>query len=171
MRHSGLPYDLVNLHVGDPTPVIQLTKGDCYQAPVIEDLFNHEVIYDKSPAGDDVPRYIDNLAPLMRLFPAEVEGVHRILLHYIENECESRGFKVCDAYWDKWIKNDIERGLHRRHKERKFGVGLSRRMAPRHQQTDRGFPSLHPAVRENPRQARRFSPATGPSTPTTRSAA
>ena len=53
----------------------------------------------------------------------EVEGVHRVLLHYIENECESHGFKVCDAYWEKWIKNDIERGLHRRHKERKFGAG------------------------------------------------
>src|SRR5271155_3442179 len=121
LRHSGIAYDLVNLHVGDPTPVIQLTKGECYQVPVIEDLFNHEVVYDKT--GDEVPRYIDNLAPLMRLFPEEVSGEHRIFLHYIENECESRGFKVCDAYWEKWIKNDIERGLMRRHKERKFGVG------------------------------------------------
>jgi len=123
LRHSGIGYDIVNLHVGDPTPVIQLTKGECYQVPVIEDLFSKEVIYDKSPDGMDVPRYIDNLAPLMRLFPTEVDGEHRIYLHYIENECESRGFKICDAYWDKWIKNDIERGLMRRHKERKFGVG------------------------------------------------
>jgi len=109
------------LHVGDPTPIIQLTRGDYYQAPVLEDLFSKEVIYDKT--GDEVPRYIDSLAPLMRLFPAEVDGLHRILLHYIEDECESRGFKVCDAYWEKWVKNDIERGLLRRHKERKFGVG------------------------------------------------
>ena len=123
LRHSGIAYDIVNLHVGDPTPVIQLTKGEYYQVPVIEDLFSHEVIFDKSPDGMDVPRYIDNLAPLMKLFPAEVDGEHRILLHYIENECESHSFKVCDAYWEKWIKNDIERGLLRRHKERKFGVG------------------------------------------------
>jgi ubiquinone/menaquinone biosynthesis C-methylase UbiE/glutathione S-transferase len=123
LRHSGIPYDLVNMHAGDPIPVIELTKGEYYQAPVLEDLFNHKIIYDKSPGGDDVPRYIEGLAPLMRLFPVEVEGLHRILLHYIENECESRSFKVCDAYWEKWIKNDIERGLHRRHKERKFGVG------------------------------------------------
>jgi ubiquinone/menaquinone biosynthesis C-methylase UbiE/glutathione S-transferase len=123
LRHSGIAYDIVNLHVGDPTPVIQLTKGDYYQVPVIEDLFNHEVVFDKSPDGMDVPRYIDNLAPLMRLFPAEVGGLHKILLHYIENECESHSFKVCDAYWEKWIKNDIARGLLRRHKERKFGVG------------------------------------------------
>jgi ubiquinone/menaquinone biosynthesis C-methylase UbiE/glutathione S-transferase len=123
LRHSGIPFDVVNLHVGDPTPVVQLTKGDYYQVPVIEDLFSHEVIYDKSPDGMDVPRYIDNLAPLLRLFPNEVEGIHRILLQYIENECESYSFKVCDANWDKWIKNDVERGLQRRIKERKFGAG------------------------------------------------
>jgi SAM-dependent methyltransferase/glutathione S-transferase len=123
LRHSGIAYDIVNLHVGDPTPVIQLTKAEYYQVPVIEDLFSHEVIFDKSPDGNDVPRYIDSLAPLMRLFPDEVAGEHKIFLHYIENECESHSFKICDAYWEQWIKNDIARGLHRRHKERKFGVG------------------------------------------------
>ena len=123
LRHSGIGFDIVNLHVGDPSPVIQLTKGEYYQVPVIEDLFSHEVIFDKSPEGNDVPRYIDTLAPLLRLFPTEVEGLQRILLHYIENECESHSFKVCDANWDTWIKSDVERGLLRRHKERKFGVG------------------------------------------------
>jgi len=123
LSHSGIPYELVNLHTGDPAPVIQLTKGDYYQVPVLEDLFNHTVVYDKSPAGDDVARYIAELAPLMNLFPAEVEGLQRILLSYIENDCEALSFKVCDAYRDKWLKNDLERGLHRRHKERKFGPG------------------------------------------------
>jgi len=123
LRHSGIPSEVVNLQVGDPAPVIKLTKGEYYQVPVLEDLFTKDVIFDKSPDGMDVPRYIDNLAPLLRLFPAEVEGLHRILLHYIENECESHSFKVCDANWDKWIKNDVERGLLRRHKERKFGAG------------------------------------------------
>ena len=52
LRHSGIAYDVVNLHVGDPTPVIQLTKAEYYQAPVIEDLFNHEVIFDKSPGWE-----------------------------------------------------------------------------------------------------------------------
>jgi ubiquinone/menaquinone biosynthesis C-methylase UbiE/glutathione S-transferase len=123
LRHSGIPYDLVNLHVGDPSPVIELTKGDYYQVPVLEDLFSHLVIYDKSPSGDDVPRYIAGLAPLMNLFPSEVEGLQRILINYIENDCEAFSFKVCDAYRDKWLRNDLERGLHRRHKERKFGPG------------------------------------------------
>jgi glutathione S-transferase len=123
LRHSGIPYDVVNLHVGDPAPVIQLTKGDYYQVPVIEDLFNHELVYDKSPSGDDVPRFLAAQAPLMNLFPEEAAGLQRILITYIENECEPIGFKINDAHRDKWLKNDLERGLHRRHKERKFGSG------------------------------------------------
>jgi glutathione S-transferase len=123
LRHSGIPYDVVNLHVGDPAPVIQLTKGDYYQVPVIEDLFNHELVYDKRPAGDDVPRFLAAQAPLMNLFPEKVAGLQRILISYVENECEPVGFKVNDVHRDKWLKNDMERGLHRRHKERKFGPG------------------------------------------------
>jgi ubiquinone/menaquinone biosynthesis C-methylase UbiE/glutathione S-transferase len=123
LRYSDIPYELVNLHVGDPRPVIQLTKGEYYQVPVLEDLFSHEIVYDKSPAGDDVPRYISNLAPLMQLFPEHAQGLQKILVSYIENECEAFSFKVCDAYRERWIRSDIERGLHRRHKERKFGVG------------------------------------------------
>ena len=75
LRHSGIPYEVVDLPTGDPSAVIKLTKGECYQVPVLEDLFNHDVIYDKGPSGDDVPRYVEGLAPLMRLFPAEVEGL------------------------------------------------------------------------------------------------
>jgi ubiquinone/menaquinone biosynthesis C-methylase UbiE/glutathione S-transferase len=123
LRHSGIPYDIMNLNMGDPTPVIELTKGDYYQVPVLEDLFKHLAIYDKSPSGDDIPRYIAEQAPLMNLFPEKVAGLQRIFITYIENECEPIGFKVNDAYRDKWLKNDMERALHRRHKERKFGVG------------------------------------------------
>jgi glutathione S-transferase len=123
LRHSGIPYEVVNLHVGDPSPVIELTKGAYYQVPVIEDLFSRQVIYDKSPSGDDVPRFLAQQAPLMNLFPEEVAGLQRILITYVENECESVGFKINDAHRDKWLKNDLERGLYRRHKERKFGAG------------------------------------------------
>jgi glutathione S-transferase len=123
LRHSGIPYDIVDLHYGDPTPVIELTKGAYYQVPVVEDLFNHRVVYDQSPAGDDVARFIAEQAPLMNLFPEKLSGLQRILVTYIENECEPVGFKVNDVYRDKWLKGDVERALHRRHKERKFGVG------------------------------------------------
>jgi glutathione S-transferase len=123
LRHSGIVYDVVTLEPGDPRPIISLTKGQYYQAPVVEDLFNHEVVFDRSPEGDDIPRYINSLAPLMDLFPDSVQGLHRILLHYIEHDCEAAGFKICDALSDNWLKTDVARGLFRRHKERKFGLG------------------------------------------------
>ncbi|HUB67551.1 MAG TPA: methyltransferase domain-containing protein [Candidatus Methylacidiphilales bacterium] len=123
LRHSEIPYEVVDMPACDPTQVIQLTKGEYYQVPVIEDLFTHDVIYDRSPSGDDVPRYILSIAPLMNLFPAEVQGLQQILVSYIENDCEAWSFKVCDAYCERWLKNDLERGLLRRHKERKFGPG------------------------------------------------
>lgn len=123
LRHSGIPHEIVNLPVGDPGQVIKLTKGDYYQVPVLEDLFSRQVVFERNPDGDDVARYIADLAPLLKLFPDEAAGLQRIFLTYIENECETVGFKVCDAFRDKWLKNDLERGLHRRHKERKFGPG------------------------------------------------
>jgi ubiquinone/menaquinone biosynthesis C-methylase UbiE len=89
--------------------------------PVLEDLFNHQVVYEKS--GEEVPRFVAEMAPLMKLFPQEVAGLQRILNNYVETVCEPLSFKVCDAYGDKWLKNDLERGLHRRHRERKYGVG------------------------------------------------
>jgi glutathione S-transferase len=123
LRHSGIPHEVVDLPIGDPSQIVRLTKGDYYQAPVLEDLFSRAVIYDKGPAGDDVARYIGDLAPLLQLFPEAAAGLQQIFITYIENECEPVGFKVCDAFGDKWLKNDLERGLHRRHKERKFGPG------------------------------------------------
>jgi ubiquinone/menaquinone biosynthesis C-methylase UbiE/glutathione S-transferase len=123
LRHSGLPYEVVNLTVGDPTPVIKLTKGECYQVPVLEDLFSRAVVYEQGPTSDDVAHYIAGLVPLMNLFPEDVQGLQRILITYIENECETVSFKICDAFSDRWLKSDLERGLLRRHKERKFGVG------------------------------------------------
>src|SRR5260221_8686264 len=83
LRHSGIPYEIVDLNVGDPSPVILLTKGDYYQVPLIEDLFSHDIIYDKSPAGDDVARFLSDRVPLMQLFPKKMEGLQRMLLSYI----------------------------------------------------------------------------------------
>jgi hypothetical protein len=91
--------------------------------PVILDLFNQQLVYDAGPAGDDVARFINAQAPLMNLFPEKVAGLQRIFIAYVEGECEGVGFKVNDAFGDKWLRSDLERGLHRRHKERKFGVG------------------------------------------------
>ena len=76
---------MVDLPYGDPSAVIKLTKAEYYQVPVIEDLFSHAVIFDKG--GDEVPRFIGELAPLLRIFPEEVSGWQQILIRYIENDC------------------------------------------------------------------------------------
>ena len=123
LKHSGIPYEVAELPYSDPRQVIELTRGEYYQVPVLEDLFSHEVIFDKGPSGDDVARYVANMAPLLKIFPEEVAGLQQVLVTYIENECEQYGFKVCDAYCDRWLKGDVQRGFHRRHKERKFGSG------------------------------------------------
>jgi glutathione S-transferase len=123
LRHSGIPFEVVDLPVGDPSEVIKLTRGAYYQVPLLVDLFNNRLIYDASPAGDDVARFINSQAPLMNLFPEKAAGLQRIFVAYAENECEAVGFKVNDAFRDKWLRSDLERGLHRRHKERKFGAG------------------------------------------------
>ncbi|HSI86924.1 MAG TPA: methyltransferase domain-containing protein [Candidatus Methylacidiphilales bacterium] len=99
-----------------------LTKGECYQVPVIHDLLSDEIIYETGQDTQNVARYIDALAG-MNLFPEDTSGLQTILTHYIENECEDAGFKICDANKDVWVHTDLEKGLMRRHKERKFGVG------------------------------------------------
>ena len=51
LRHSGISYDLVNLHTGDPSPVIQLTKGDCYTVPLLEGSFQPRSDLRQEPLG------------------------------------------------------------------------------------------------------------------------
>jgi ubiquinone/menaquinone biosynthesis C-methylase UbiE/glutathione S-transferase len=123
LRHSGVPYETFDLPVGDPRAVLELTHGECYHVPVLEDLFNHKTVWDIGPEGEETARYLAELAPLMQLFPQEAAGWQEILVRYIDDYLEQFAFKVCDVYRDKWLHNEVERGLHLRHKERKFGVG------------------------------------------------
>ncbi|PAW76674.1 MAG: hypothetical protein B9S32_14150 [Verrucomicrobia bacterium Tous-C9LFEB] len=122
LRHSGVPYEVVNLNICEPSPVVMLTKGQYYQVPVIEDLLSRETIWEQTEGGQDVARHIDMIGQL-KLFPQNQAGLQQVITHYIENDCEGAGFKIGDAYWESWIKTDLERGLFRRHKERKFGAG------------------------------------------------
>ena len=123
LRHARIPFEVADLPPYDPREVIRLTQGAYYQVPVLEDLQTRQVIYERNASGDDVPRYISELAPLLHLFPAEREGWQTILVHYIEGECESWAFKVNDAAAETWLRDEVARTLHRRFKERKYGVG------------------------------------------------
>ncbi len=59
------------------------------------------------------------------LFPKNFDGMQLILSRYIENDLESVGFKVNDAYVIP-TRPLIERTMLIRHKERKFGRGCVR---------------------------------------------
>lgn len=122
LRHGGIVYEVVNLNLYEPSPVVQLTRGQYYRVPVIEDLLSREVIWELGDGTQEVARHIDMLGQ-MRLFPEKLAGAQTIMTRYIENDCEDAGFRVGDAYYESWIKTDMERGLFLRHKERKFGPG------------------------------------------------
>lgn len=122
LDHTGVPYELINLHYCEPSPVVTVTQGAYYMVPVTEDLLSGECIYERGEGTQDVPKHITNIAQ-WDIFPEAQRGLHEILLRYIEEDIESFGHKVCDALHERWCQTDLERGLMRRHKERKFGVG------------------------------------------------
>jgi SAM-dependent methyltransferase len=122
LEHAEIPFEVVNLHVCEPSPVVVLTHGNGYEVPVIEDLLSSEAIYEKREGSQEIARYLATLGQ-WDLFPENRKGLSEIITRYIEQDVEAFGFKVCDALYDRWIKSDMERGLLRRHKERKFGRG------------------------------------------------
>lgn len=124
LKHTGLGYEPVPLPPADPGPILRLTKGECYTAPVLEDVFNRTIAFNRAPAFDDIPRVLAELAPLMILYPPEFDGLNKIFETYVRNECEPIARKVCDVFRDKWTKNDIEAAMIRCQRERESGVGI-----------------------------------------------
>jgi ubiquinone/menaquinone biosynthesis C-methylase UbiE len=123
LKHSGLGFEVETLPVGDPIPILRLTQYQSYEAPVLEDMFNRQIIFNKGPKYDDIGRLIGEMAPLMILFPTEVEGIHTLLDTYVRHELAPLALKITDAFRNKWMKTDLEAGLHRYQREKEFGVG------------------------------------------------
>jgi glutathione S-transferase len=117
----GLQFEERNVANGDRREIIELTNGAYYQVPVL--LHDGEAIYESSPASIDVARYVDKTFASGRLFPAEFEGLQRIVIPYIEDNVESVTFKLVDPFYLRDIGDPIEQAMVRRHKERKFGPG------------------------------------------------
>ena len=121
----GVPYATRNVSNGDRREVIELTRGAYYQVPVLS--HDAEVVFESSPSSVDVARYVERKFGGGRLFPPRWEGLQRIVIPYIENEVESITFKLVDPHYLREIQDPIERGMVRRHKERKFGPGCEER--------------------------------------------
>ncbi|MEM1059406.1 MAG: methyltransferase domain-containing protein [Verrucomicrobiota bacterium] len=122
LRQSELRFDLVPLNYCEPSPVVQLTKGNYYNVPVLEDLLMAQVIYELSPGQQNCARHVDTLAQ-MELFPEAGKGRQEVLTVYLETQCRPLAARINDAYYDRWLKTDLERGLLRRARENAQGRG------------------------------------------------
>ena len=118
VRH-GIPHRIRNVPTHDRTPVIRATHGRGYTVPSIVD--GRKAVYDATPLGQEVARYIDNRFHL-GLFPGDKEGIQAILSRFIENDLEDAEFRITDSLVIPTLPL-VERVMLTRFKERKFGRG------------------------------------------------
>jgi len=121
LRALGVKFRTVQVSYGDRTPVFRLTQGQYHQVPVLVDA--KTVVFESAADTLDVARYVDRRWAEGRLFPAEVEGVQRIIVPHLENEVEGTTFRLVDPKFFDAVKDDRERMFFLRFKERKFGRG------------------------------------------------
>lgn len=123
----GVPFEAINVPNGDRRQIIELTGGAYYQVPVL--THDDKVIFESSPVSTDIAHYVNATFAGGRLFPAEHEGLQRIVIGHIENDIEGVTFKLIDPYYVASISDPVERVMIIRHKERKFGVGCEQAWA------------------------------------------
>jgi glutathione S-transferase len=114
-------FDTEDVPNWDRRKVIELTNGAYYQVPVL--VHEGRVIFESSGDSNDVARYVDTTFARGRLFPVEHEGLHDILVRYLDDEVEGATFRACDAFYVDSVTDVVNRTMLLRHKERKFGRG------------------------------------------------
>lgn len=120
-RAGGAALELVTVANGDRSEILRLTKGESWNVPLLEHA--GRLIWEENHQTQVIARYLDARFGVGRLFPASLDGLRGILVPHIENEIEDFAFRLQDIHVIPAIADPIERGLVRRHKERKFGVG------------------------------------------------
>lgn len=110
-----------NVSNADRREIIELTKGAYYQVPVL--VHNGRVIFESSADSLDIAHYVDKNFGGGRLFPAEHEGLQRLVIAHLEDDVEGVTFRLVDPPYIAGIENTLERTMIIRHKERKFGRG------------------------------------------------
>ncbi|HQF40391.1 MAG TPA: glutathione S-transferase family protein [Opitutaceae bacterium] len=131
LRALGVRFRTVQVSYGDRTPIFRLTQGRYHQVPVLVD--GKTVVYESAADTLDVARHVDRRWGGGRLFPAEHEGVQRVVVAHLENEVEGTTFRLVDPKFSDTVTDDRERMFFVRFKERKFGRGCLeawRRQAP-----------------------------------------
>jgi glutathione S-transferase len=117
----NVPFQTVDIPNWDRSEIIRLTNGEYYQVPLVVD--GDRLVFESSADSQDVARYIDTLYAGGRLFPGTIEGPHRCVIDFLENEAEARGFKLGDIHYVPQIADVVARTMTIRHKERRFGRG------------------------------------------------
>lgn len=121
LQALGVDFEAREVSNADRREVLRATGGEYYQVPVL--LHEGRAVFESSGDSTDIARYVDRHFAGGRLFPAEVEGLQRILIPYIEDTIEGVTFRLVDPSYVRDLQDPIERGMIRRHKERKFGAG------------------------------------------------
>ena len=119
LEYSGAPHRITNIPPSDRSLVWRLTRQRYYQVPVLKD--GRQVLFETDDNSQVIAKYIDSKLKL-ELFPAQWDGLQRILWRYIDNEVEGQAFRLNDAYFREFVPAS-EQLNYLRFKERKFGRG------------------------------------------------
>lgn len=116
-----VPFTVEDVPNWDRRKVIEASGGAYYGVPMLMD--GGRAIYETGGDSQDIASYVDQNFAGGKLFPKELEGLHDIILRYLENEVEDATFRAADAHYVPSISDPIGRVMTLRHKERKFGRG------------------------------------------------
>ena len=119
LEFSGVPHKIINISPSDRSLVWRLTKQRYYQVPILKD--GRQVLFETDDNSQVIAKYLDAKLNL-GLFTPQWDGLQRVVWRYIENDVESVGFKLNDAYYREFVPPHEQLG-HVRYKERKFGRG------------------------------------------------
>lgn len=117
----GVPFESREVSAADRSAVLRLTAGAYYEVPVL--VNGEDVVFESGAESQDVGHYIDQTFGAGRLFPDRLQGVHDLVIRYLESEVEGVAFRAYDPIFVDSIGDVAERGMLIRHKERKFGRG------------------------------------------------
>ena len=115
----GVAFERIEVPNHDRSAVIQASGGLSYQVPLL--VHDGRPITESGPASLDIARYIDRTWG--RLFPNDIEGLHVIVVEFIEDRVEDLSFKLVDPSYLRDIEDPVAQLMVVRHKERKFGKG------------------------------------------------
>lgn len=106
---------------GNRSEVIHLTKGACYQIPVLQD--GATVIWESEADSQDIAEYVDAKYGNGRLFPSKTRALQDLILPHLEENCHHAVEMLTDVHFIAGIEDIAEKVMIVRHKERKFGKG------------------------------------------------